>query len=77
MESELLTTAQLAQRLRVAPRTCKAWRKKAPRVGPDFIILGGTRAVRYRVVDVDAWLAAGAVGSAETHPRDSSGTESA
>lgn len=65
-----LTTAQVAQRVGISRRTVKRWRNEG--AGPVFVRPNGRRMVRYRESDVEAWLS-----STETHPRDSSGTESA
>lgn len=49
-----LTTAELAERLNVAPGTLSGWRVFGR--GPQFIRMG--KLVRYRESDVDLWLAA-------------------
>ena len=54
----LLSTPQLAERLGVAEITLKTWRCRGE--GPRFVRVG--RCVRYRLVDVDRWLDANAVG---------------
>lgn len=53
----LLTTVQLADYLHSTPRTLEDWRLNG--VGPRYIKLG--QLVRYRLADVDAWLAANTV----------------
>lgn len=50
----LLTTDDVAERLRLTPRTVKAWRARGR--GPEPVRIG-YRTVRYRAADVDAWLA--------------------
>ncbi|WP_248762610.1 AlpA family transcriptional regulator [Pseudarthrobacter sp. SSS035] len=52
MESELLTSTELAQKLHKTVSALAQWRYKG--VGPKFIKLGG--GVRYRASDVEAWL---------------------
>jgi excisionase family DNA binding protein len=49
---ELLTEAELAQLLKVSVGTIRRWRAEGS--GPPSLRLG--RGVRYRRVDVDAWL---------------------
>lgn len=49
---QLLTPAELAERLHASPATLAGWRYKG--TGPKFIKAG--RMVLYRVADVDAWL---------------------
>ena len=50
---DMLTTADAAQYLGLAPATLNKWRVHG--TGPTFIKLG--RAVRYRHSDLDAYLA--------------------
>jgi predicted DNA-binding transcriptional regulator AlpA len=52
MTSELLTTIEAAQYVRLAKPTLVCFRVKGS--GPPYCKLGG--AVRYRRVDLDAWL---------------------
>jgi hypothetical protein len=47
-------TAGAAERLRVEPETLRNWRWRGE--GPPFLKLG--RVVRYRLVDLAAWLEA-------------------
>lgn len=54
MNDRLLTTEDLAARLRVSRRTLEAWRLRGG--GPRFVRTGG--AVRYRESDVAQWIAA-------------------
>jgi excisionase family DNA binding protein len=54
MADYLLTTAEAAERLKLAEITMRKLRLKGD--GPSFVKLG--RAVRYRPVDLDAWVAA-------------------
>lgn len=50
---EFVTRQELADELRVRPQTLAAMAMRG--VGPTFVKVG--RAVRYRRVDVEAWLA--------------------
>lgn len=51
---EILSDIQLASRLRgVSVETLRKWRKAGK--GPAYL-KAGTRAVRYRAVDVEAWM---------------------
>lgn len=50
----LLTTLEVAKKLKVQPHTVRVWRVRG--VGPPYIKLG--RVVRYREEDVERWLAA-------------------
>jgi excisionase family DNA binding protein len=52
--AEFLTSEQLAELLRVDPKTVKRWRSNGD--GPPFIRLGERRLI-YSRADVDAWLA--------------------
>lgn len=53
----LLTTREAAEYLGFSPRTLEYWRSQA--AGPAFSrIGGGARGVRYRVADLDAFIAA-------------------
>jgi len=49
---ELLDEKQAAQRLNLSPKTLQKWRLTGG--GPVYLKLG--TAVRYREVDLDAWL---------------------
>ena len=53
----LLTEVQAAKVLNLSMRTLQAWRTK--RTGPSFVRAG--RAIRYRRIDLDAWMAANTV----------------
>ncbi len=53
MDTQLLTTDQLAAELGVHPMTLAAWRMVDGQ-GPPFVKVGS--AVRYRRSDVEAWL---------------------
>lgn len=57
--STLLNTAELAQRLGVAQITLRKWRLTG--AGPVFVRCG--RNIRYRLADVDAWVASRTVSS--------------
>ena len=54
-EDRLLTTAQVAQLLGLRPDTIKLWRYRG--TGPAFYRFGEGR-VRYRLSDVEGYLAA-------------------
>ena len=49
----LLTEAEAARILRVAPRTLQDWRYRG--VGPRYLSYS-RRAVRYRLEDLEAWM---------------------
>jgi len=57
--NDLITAKQTAQCLRVSYSTLKRWRKTG--TGPEWSRLGG-RAIRYRVVSVEAWVTSQARG---------------
>lgn len=50
---ELLTTAELAERLKISVATARRWRHSGK--GPDYVRLSPND-VRYRLEDVDAFL---------------------
>ncbi|MTE10442.1 helix-turn-helix domain-containing protein [Corynebacterium aurimucosum] len=50
---ELLTTADLAERLKISVATARRWRHNGK--GPNYVRLGHND-VRYRLEDVDAFL---------------------
>lgn len=52
--ARMLTSHQVAEQLSMSEQTLRKWRHMGIR-GPKFIKLEGG-AVRYRQVDVDAWL---------------------
>lgn len=52
-DTDLLTTQEVAHRLRVDTKTLANWRYLGR--GPDYVKDG--RVVRYRRVSVDAWIA--------------------
>jgi len=55
MSIEYLTTAELAERLKVSERTVRSWRMKGE--GPRFIKVGkGSGAVRYPVEAINEWV---------------------
>jgi predicted DNA-binding transcriptional regulator AlpA len=58
-QNDLITATETAQRLRVSYSTMKRWRKTG--TGPEWCRLGG-RAIRYRVVSVEAWVTSQAMG---------------
>lgn len=49
----LLTPAEVAERLRVAPRTLETWRRR--RQGPPSIKVNGV--IRYDAVALERWVA--------------------
>lgn len=51
---ELLTVAQVAEKIEVTPGTLSVWRSTG-RYSLPFIKIGGK--VRYRASDLDAWIA--------------------
>jgi excisionase family DNA binding protein len=55
----LLTTAEAAEFVRLSQANLEKMRVYGG--GPGFVRLG--RAVRYRIADLEAWIAAGLVGS--------------
>ena len=58
----LLTTEQAAAHLAVPARTLQAWRSKGRYSGPPYVRLSSH--VRYRISDLDAWVAERVVGGA-------------
>ena len=58
--SSLLDTRAAAEYLCLSPRTLEKWRSTG--VGPAYCRIGG--GVRYRVADLDAFVAARTVGGA-------------
>jgi predicted DNA-binding transcriptional regulator AlpA len=58
----LLDTDQLAARLGVAAITVRKWRLRGGDAGPPWVKCG-PRSVRYRLEDVDAWVARRTVAS--------------
>lgn len=56
---ELLTVAQVSERLQIAPRTLYNWRSAGK--GPPGFRVGGQ--IRYRRSEVEAWLDQQAEGS--------------
>lgn len=59
---ELLTERQVADWLQVSVRTVQHWRHTGQ--GPAWVKVNGGRLVRYRVSDVDEFLAADTRGGA-------------
>lgn len=53
--SPLLTTAQVAERLGLAPITLQIWRGKGR--GPEWLRVPGTRLIRYTPDSIDRFLA--------------------
>ena len=58
----LLTTEQAAAHLAVPARTLQSWRSKGRYSGPPYVRLSSH--VRYRISDLDAWVAERVVGGA-------------
>lgn len=54
-ESELITTEELANMLRVDPSTVRRWRTSRPVQGPPFIPLS-KGVIMYSLTDIRAWL---------------------
>lgn len=50
----LKTTTELAEQLRMNPKTLHAWRTQGK--GPKFVRLGGKKGIRYRESDIEDWL---------------------
>jgi predicted DNA-binding transcriptional regulator AlpA len=57
--NDLITATETAQRLHVSYSTMKRWRRTG--TGPEWCRLGG-RAIRYRVVSLEAWVSSQARG---------------
>jgi predicted DNA-binding transcriptional regulator AlpA len=55
----MLTQSECAELLRLSERTLERFRVSG--VGPKFVRMG--KSVRYRLCDVEAWLASRVVGS--------------
>lgn len=55
MPNELLTPRQLADAIKVTPRTLASWRNA--NIGPPFVRMNG-HGIRYATKDVSAWLLA-------------------
>lgn len=51
----LLTQDEVAVMLGISPHTLRGWRSR--KTGPPFVRVGGV--CRYRVADIEAWIAAG------------------
>lgn len=54
-EGQFLTTTQLADRLRISTQTLLRWRSMPDLNGLPFVKVG--EQIRYRVSDVEAWIA--------------------
>ncbi len=68
-QPRLLCEKDAAKLLSASPRTLQAWRVKG--VGPTFVRIG--RTIRYRTVDLSAWIEARVVTS--EHVASSAGPE--
>ena len=62
--NKLLDLFELADVLGRSPETIKKDLKRNPRAVPPRVHLPGTRLLRWRPADVDAWLAENVVGGA-------------
>ena len=62
-QSHLLTEVETAQQIAVAPETLTTVRRHHRRYGLPFVKVG--RLVRYRQIDIDAWLASRIVSASE------------
>jgi len=72
---EILSDIQLASRLRgVSVETLRKWRKAG--IGPAYL-KAGIRAVRYRAVDVEAWMLSQRVIPGEPRGENSATTRGA
>lgn len=60
----LIAPAELAEMLNVSEDTLREWRRN--RVGPDFVKTG--KAIMYREVDVQSWLAMNVVPTNRSGP---------
>lgn len=58
----LLTTEQAAAHLAIPARTLQSWRSKGRYSGPPYVRLSSH--VRYRISDLDNWVAERVVGGA-------------
>lgn len=54
VENQLMTENQVAEYLNVSPRSLQGWRYSGG--GPPFVSIS-PRVVRYRVGDLESWLA--------------------
>jgi len=64
MSSYLLDIQELAELLARSPNTIKKDLKRNPRAVPPRLHIPGTRLLRWRRIDVEAWLAEHVVGGA-------------
>ena len=60
--NRLITSTDAARLLCVAPETLANWRSAARYPDLPYVRLGGGRAVRYRLADVEAFVAKHTVG---------------
>lgn len=58
MTETFMTTAEVAEMLRVPAETVRSWRCSSPRRGPKSFRIPGGRRILYATVDVQAWLRA-------------------
>lgn len=56
-QEKMITTAELAEMLRVSVRSIENWRAHYPKRLPPATRVG-VRTIRYRLADVEAWLKA-------------------
>jgi hypothetical protein len=63
-DEQLLSPVEAARRLRLQPRTLKAWRLRQQ--GPPYIVVS-RQCVRYRARDLNTWVAAHRVAHETAH----------
>lgn len=56
-----MTTAEASAYLGISTRTLEGWRRKYGQKRIPYTVPPGTRMVRYKVADLDAFMAAGRV----------------
>jgi excisionase family DNA binding protein len=61
MDGQLLTSSELADRLRISPQTLARWRGLPDLNGLRFVKVGDQ--IRYRADDVEAWISSREVKS--------------
>lgn len=63
--SEIITSAQVAERLGVSPATVRNWRRRGQ--GPEYINIG-PKLVAYRIEAVEAYIEARSVMTSDPRP---------
>ncbi len=53
---QLLDLDELAQMLRRSPKSIREYLRRNPDAVPPLLMLPGTKLLRWRAVDVEAWL---------------------